>query len=139
MKNNNLKKIAILGLITGLFGATLSATDKDDKTTSDDANYENEGYHLMTEEELIGNLNAPTKKIYDSLSPEGKKLALEVASQRCNGTNSCRGLNACRTTKNDCAGKGSCRGQTKCAIADKNLAVKLVAKKMAEKRDETTK
>lgn len=100
-----------------------------------DPNSENMGYYLMSEDELLLELNDEGTKIYKSLSPEGKKLAREVASQRCNGTNSCKGLNACQTDQNSCAGKGSCKGKSKCAISDKNLAVKLVAKKMAEKRN----
>ena len=38
--------------------------------------------------------------LYNSLNAEGKALARQVASQRCNGTNECRGLNACQTETN---------------------------------------
>ena len=72
--------------------------------------------------------------MYKSLSPEGKKLALYAASQRCDHTNQCAGLNACQNDDHGCAGKGSCKGKGKCALADKNLAVKLVSDKMAKKR-----
>ncbi len=99
-----------------------------------DLNAENTSYHLLTEDELLLQLNDEGIKQYNSLSPEGKKLALKVASAMCQGTNECKGLNACKTDQNDCAGKGKCKGQGKCSISDKNLAVKLVAKKMAEKR-----
>jgi hypothetical protein len=99
-----------------------------------DPNDGNLGYHMMTEQELMLELNPEGVRMYKSLSPEGKALALQVASMRCNASNSCRGLNACKTDKNDCAGQGQCKGQGKCAIADKNLAVKLVYKKMQEKR-----
>ena len=37
--------------------------------------------------------------------------------------------------KNTCAGQGQCKGQTKCAFSDKNVAVRVAAKKMAEKRE----
>lgn len=157
MKKRNLKKLAALGLASGLL--VLSAVDGqniiseeiesvegDDPADGsvpelDDENYdpnsENEGYYLMTEQELLLQLNQRGRKVYNSLSPEGKTLALKVASRRCNNANECKGLNACRTDDNDCAGQGSCKGQTKCAIGDKNLAVKLVANKMAAKRQET--
>lgn len=105
---------------------------KDDK---DDKNDGNLGYHLMTEEELLLELNDEGIKLYNKLSPEGKELARYVASQRCNGTNKCKGLNACQTEKNECAGKGSCEGLGKCAFSDKNLAVKVVSDKMAQKRN----
>lgn len=103
-----------------------------------DKNDENLGYHVMTEDELLLELNDEGTSLYKGLSPEGKKLALLVASQRCDHTNECAGLNACATDKNSCAGKGSCQGKGKCALADKNLAVKLVSEKMAKKRAEAS-
>lgn len=122
---------------------THSATDFKDSSDSDsddvDPNSSNMGYHLMTEDELLLELNDEGVKTYNSLSPEGKKMALEVASMRCAQTNLCKGLNACKTQTNDCAGKGPCKAQGKCAHADKNLAVKLVAEKMARKRAELNK
>lgn len=143
MKKRDIKKIALLGLISGLCTASLSeAADSKSKFAASDTTEnvdENEGYYLMSEEELLENLNASTKKIYEGLTPAGKELARKVASQRCNGTNECKGLNACKTGKNDCAGKGQCKGQSKCAFGDKNQAVKLAAKKMAEKRGEAVK
>lgn len=93
-------------------------------------------YHKMTEEELLLELNQESSNIYYSLSPEGKELALKIASRSCNNTNDCKGENACRTNQNSCAGQGQCKGQTKCAFSDKNLAVKVAAKKMASKRQE---
>ncbi len=109
---------------------------KDDKYKEVDLNSENMNYRLMTEDDLLLELNDEGTKLYQSLSPEGKKLALTVASQYCNGTNECKGLNSCQTEKNKCAGQGSCKGQSKCAISDKNLAVKLVHDKMAAKRND---
>lgn len=187
IKKKDLKKLALLGLTSGLFVVTeeapatllddvdsghllaavtkhgcphgcpakktaardlpassltkLQAPDAKDKKTAEasDADYDpnagNLGYYLMTEDELLLELSADGAKLYNSLSPEGKALALKVASMRCKGTNECAGLNACKTEQNDCAGKGSCQGLGKCGIADKNLAVKLVYEKMAKKRN----
>jgi hypothetical protein len=119
--------------------STNDSTEKDDKAKNNkDDNDGNLGYHLMTEQELLLELNDEGKANYNKLTPEGKELARKVASARCNGTNECRGLNACLTDKNECAGKGACKGQGKCAMADKNLAVELVSKKMAEKRNNAT-
>lgn len=89
---------------------------------------------MMTEDELISKLNDQGKAMYKSLSPKGKKLALQIASQACKGQNTCKGLNSCKSAKNSCAGQGGCAGQSTCAFKDKNLAVKVAAKKMAEKR-----
>lgn len=116
-------------------GSKKESNDDDDK----DPNGGNLGYHLMTEDELLLELSDEGTKLYNSLTPEGKLLAREVASSRCNAANVCKGLNSCKTDENDCAGKGQCKGQGKCAIADKNLAVKLVAEKMAKKRAEAAK
>lgn len=149
MKNKKMKDFALLGLAAGLMINTpanaITATNA--KTTTDqvkkavkaeadqdDPNKGNLGYHLMTEDELMLELSDEGAKTYNSLTPEGKALARFVASQRCNGSNECKGLNACQTDTNKCAGNGSCKGTSKCAFADKNLAVKVVAKKMAEKR-----
>lgn len=123
-----LKKFALLALLAGN-----QLGSEEPKTI--DYNSENEGYYLMSEEELFQQINSETKKLYDSLSPEGKQLALQVASQRCQSANACKGLGACKSEKNSCAGKNSCKGQGVCAHGDKNLAVRLVAKQMAEKRD----
>lgn len=138
MKKHTFKKIALMGLAAGLCTSQgLQAETKSTQSSSDkDSNSSNMGYHLMTEDELLLELNDQGYKTYMSLSPEGKALAREVASMRCNGTNKCKGLNACATDKNSCAGKGSCKGQGKCAISDKNLAVELVAKKMGIKRNQ---
>lgn len=152
MKHRDFKHLAWLGVLGGLILTSeksveaaesnpyklTAARDKQNtpasKNDSYDPNDSNAGYHLYTEDELLLELNDEGTKLYESLSPEGKQLALKVASMRCGGTNSCEHLNACATDKNDCAGKGSCKGKGKCAISDKNLAVRLVYQKMAQKR-----
>lgn len=150
MKNKKLKELALLGLTTGLLvnapayataansKKTPSTSAKQAATTQDDPNKGNLGYHLMTEEELLLELTDEGTQLYNGLTPEGKALARFVASQRCNGSNECKGLNACQTDTNKCAGQGKCKGTSKCAFSDKNLAVKVVAKKMAEKRSKLT-
>jgi hypothetical protein len=149
MNKNEMKKIALLGLTTGfIISSQLHALDaaKDSKPISAvpadwDPNDGNAGYYLMTEDELLLELNDEGAKLYHSLDKQGKELAREVASQRCNMTNSCKGLNACQTDKNECAGKGDCKGKGKCAFADKNVAVKVVADKikMEQKRSDLSK
>lgn len=136
-QKSSLKKLAFLGLASGLLAITQQALAHEtnaSQSTQMDPNAGNLGYHLMTEEELLLELNDEGAKLYQSLDTKGKELAREVASMRCAGTNLCKGLNACSTEKNDCAGKGACKGQGKCGISDKNFAVKLAAKKMGQKR-----
>lgn len=144
MKKHSFKTAAVLGLAAGMaISGNLQAdakTTPKNSTEATDPNAGNLGYHLLTEDELLLDLNDEGYKLYMSLSPDGKALAREVASTRCNSSNQCKGLNACATEKNKCAGKGSCKGTGKCALSDKNLAVKLVAKKlMNEKRTEALK
>lgn len=143
MKKKFLKQAALAGITAGVVIAqSLDAAQDSSKTPpkKEDAGNPNDGnlgYHLMTEDELLLDLNDEGYKLYMSLTPEGKALAREVASTRCNGSNQCAGLNACASDKNQCLGKGACKGQGKCAISDKNLAVKLVAKKMEAERNKT--
>lgn len=89
----------------------------------------------LNETDLTSKLNAQGKSTYNGLSKEGKALALKLANADCKGKNECKGLNSCKTDKNECAGKGGCKGQSKCSFKDKNLAVKVAAAKMAEKRN----
>lgn len=112
----------------------IAAADLPGKKPASDANDGNMNYHLMTEDELLLELTPEGIAMYKSLTPAGKKLAIETASMQCNNTNPCRGLNSCKSDKNACAGKGACKQQGICAISDKNLAVKLVHDKMAGKR-----
>lgn len=138
MKKVSLRRLAVSGLLSGCFVVqALEGVDAGSHAGKKvDSNLGNLGYSLMSENELLFNLNDEGYKTYMGLSKEGKLLAREVASARCDGTNECKGLNACKTDKNDCGGKGSCKGTGKCGFSDKNLAVKVVAKKMAEKRSQ---
>jgi hypothetical protein len=151
MKTREFKRLALLGLTSGLFVANadiegMNQQTNKSPTTSDvsskdnsDPNSSNVGYHVLSEDEFLIELNEQGIKMYKSLNPEAKKLAVEVASMRCVATNPCAGLNACASEKNDCAGQSKCKGQGKCAVSDKNLAVKLVYNKMANKRAESLK
>lgn len=88
----------------------------------------------LTESELLSQLNETGKSAYQGLDSAGKALALKMANQDCKGQNECKGLNSCKTEDHACAGKGSCAGTAKTNFKDKNLAVKVAALKMAEKR-----
>lgn len=88
----------------------------------------------MTKQELENKLDPQTKALYQNLSDEGRGLALKLANQDCKGKNDCKGMSACKSDKHECAGKNSCKGQGTCKFQNSNLAVKVAAKKMAEKR-----
>jgi hypothetical protein len=112
------------------------ASPNQSKANEYDPNDGNMNYHLMSEQELMMELNPRGIEMYKSLTPEAKAIALKVASMKCNGTNPCKGYGACKTDKNNCAGQNMCQGQGKCAVADKNLAVKLVYNKMMKEKRE---
>jgi hypothetical protein len=88
----------------------------------------------LTESELLSQLNEQGKSAYQGLDSAGKALAVKMANQDCKGQNECKGLNSCKAEDHACAGKGSCAGTAKTNFKDKNLAVKVAALKMAEKR-----
>lgn len=154
MKKQELIKLAFMGISSGvLISAQAQAeTAETAETPATEANgcggksgcggenneYSNNqgnyGFHILSEDELVLELNEKGEALYMSLSDEGKDLARKVASQRCNGTNLCKGLNACQTENHSCAGQGSCKGQGKCGFSDKNLAVKVVSIKMAKEK-----
>ena len=91
-----------------------------------------------TESSLVPQLNAQGKATYQNLDNAGKALAIKMANQGCKGQNDCKGLNACKTFSHSCAGQGTCKGTSTAAFKDKNLAVKVAAMKMAEKRANAT-
>ena len=68
------------------------------------------------------------------MPPEAQALAVRVAQQTCSGLNECKGLSCCKSDSHSCAGLNDCKGQGACACSNKNLAIKLVEKHMAEKR-----
>lgn len=151
MNKRSLKNLALSGIVSGLCVVqsveAAAAVEKTKQSTTTqtkekkeyDPNDSNMNYHLMTEEELLVELNDDGYKQYMSLTPEGKAVAREIASAYCAGTNACKGRNACKTDKNDCAGKGDCKGKSKCGFSDKNLAIEVAAKVMASKRADTLK
>lgn len=127
MKKHNFKKLAAFGLLSGATLGLIGCETNVNKTHS-----QMESGHLMTDSELMSQLNPETKRIFQDLNPEGKKLALQLASQECKGKNACKGLNACKTTQNSCSGKGGCKGTSPGPFTDKNEAVKVA--EMAQKR-----
>jgi len=137
MKKYEKKQLALHGILSAFItvNAVIGAADNQQYGVSTTVSERgNMGYHLMSEDELLLELNNDGVTLYHSLDKEGKELARYVASQRCMGSNACKGLNACQQADHACMGQGECKGQGKCSLPDKNLAVKLVAKKMAEKR-----
>jgi len=110
----------------------------EDSSIADADRNDKHAHMAMKENELMGQLNAQGKASFQSMSTEGKTLALKVANGTCKGNNECKGLNSCSGNNHDCAGKGGCKGTGNGNFKDKNVAVKLVAAKMAEKRATAT-
>jgi hypothetical protein len=145
-KKINLKKIALMGMAGGALMAQSQADAAQQQNnnsyrgnssyTADglDTSVQNSSNKALSERDFLSQLNSEGKSTYQSLNKEGKELALKLASQSCKGQNACKGLNSCKTKDNACAGKGGCQGTSKGPFTDKNAAVKVAAKHMAEKR-----
>ncbi len=139
MNKKELHRLMMAGITVGLCLSSHSLKGEEKKASSGflelvASTNGNITFREMTKDDLLLELNQEGADLFNSLSPEGQKFALKIASRSCNNMNDCKGENACRTDKNKCAGQGECKGQTKCAFSDKNLAVKVAARKMAEKR-----
>jgi hypothetical protein len=142
-KKSNLKKLALMGMAGGVL---LAQAQADAGQPQNNNYYRGNQYYTadtmspsmkegtMSEDDLMSQINSSSKAMYQSMNKEGKDLALKLANQSCKGKNDCKGLNSCKTEDNACAGQGGCRGTSKGPFTDKNVAVKVAAKHMAEKR-----
>lgn len=141
MNQKELHRLMMAGITVGLCFSSYPLTGEEKKVSSDflelvASTNGNIASREMTKDDLLLELNQEGADLFNSLSLEGQELALKLASRGCNNMNECKGQNACRTDRNKCAGQGACKAQTKCAFSDKNLAIKVAARKMAEKRQE---
>lgn len=127
MKKSEYKKFALLGITGGLLLAGASCQSDSNTGTSFLS-----GQRQLTDQELISQLSPEGKRTYDSLSADGKKLALQLANQTCKGQNTCKGLNSCKDSQHSCKGLGGCAGTSPGPFKDKNDAVKVAS--MASKR-----
>jgi hypothetical protein len=85
-------------------------------------NYRNNPYLAANDENPTDSqfklqLSVQGKSDFDNLSPDGKTLAIKMASHDCSGKNECKGQNTCQSAKNTCAGKGACKGQSSCKMS----------------------
>jgi hypothetical protein len=109
------------------------STSRDDLAEADENPMKDTG-QMMTEDQLMSQLNEQGKQMYNNLNPEGKAMAIKLASGACKGQNDCKGQGSCKTADHACAGKNSCAGKSQCSFKDKNLAVKVAAQLQATKR-----
>ena len=169
MKKNELKKLALMGLTGGLLftmhteasaqgywwqQSTRSSYQQEEsgnqrmmqqkqqrQQRQHQNNMENSPSRTeqMTEQELLSQLNQQGRALYQSLDPKGKTLTLQLANQTCEGQNKCEGLNSCESDENGCSGEGGCKGQSPGPFKDKNQAVEVAAKHLAQERQEASK
>lgn len=135
MKSKDLVKLGLVGILSATVGC--QAPEKEGENGTETEKKESHKAGTMSEEELLMQLDEKGKALYYSMDDEGKALALKLASMTCAGANECAGLNSCKTADNPCAGMGKCKGTGVCGFHDKNVAVKVAAKKMAEKRGDS--
>lgn len=126
MKKFNFKKLASMGLVTGIAFGTMGCEAGAERP--------NEMQNTqMSEDELESHLNDEGRRVYDNLDADHKRLARQLAAQTCKGKNSCKGLNSCKSSTNSCEGQGGCKGTSPGPFKDKNDAVKVA--EMAQKRE----
>lgn len=90
---------------------------------------------LNGENYFTESLDEDCLELFHSMGIEGQLLFYQLAKQECKGQNMCKGLNSCaQEGENSCAGMGACYGKGEGYFNDKNIAVKVASKKMAEKR-----
>lgn len=123
-KNVKLTTLAALGLVACSMGSVEGA---EEQTTcvapKPDAT-----------RKLLAQLDNAHAQMFNSMDCEGQNLAMQLANQSCKGKNACKGLNACKTKANTCAGLGACKGKGPGPFKDKNKAIEVASKHMAEKR-----
>lgn len=133
MNKDDLKKLALLGITGGVMVASPVAAAANNQSMP---NQKVQDSGQLSEADFMSKLNSEGKTLYLNMTPEGKKLARELAAQKCAGHNKCAGLNSCASKENACAGKGSCAGHGKCAFKDANKAVKVAQQHMQNKRNQ---
>lgn len=141
MKKTSLKKLALMGIAGVLMAQAQGSAAQQNGSYNGSHQYvaamdSMQSSSKMSESDLLQKLSPEGKATYQSLSKEGKDLALKLANQSCQGKNGCKGMNSCKSTENACAGKAGCQGKSNGPFNDKNMAVKVAAQKMAEKRSE---
>jgi hypothetical protein len=137
MKKKNLSHLATLGLMSGLVSLSIPSEAKEageaKAEITQTAAVCSEPSQSKTDQ-LFGSLNQKSKDIYNSLSCEGKNLAMKLAMASPGAPNMCAGLNSCSGGDHKCAGLGSCEGTGSGYFKDKNKAVEVAQKAMANKR-----
>lgn len=147
MKKNPLLSLAALGFLSAIVNIeaapnnAIKRTDNNYNDTDDDRmNSMDQDEQAcpapLQERKLFAQINLESRKLYNSLDCKGKKLAIQLAEQKCKGQNECKGLNACSSDHNGCPGEGACKGTASGPFKDKNVAVQVAAKYMAKKRAE---
>lgn len=121
---SKLTTLAALGLVTGTMG-TVEAAGPSSTCVAPTSNQT---------KSLFSQLDPTHQQMFNSMDCEGQNLALQLANQSCKGKNSCAGLNSCKSQQNSCKGQGSCKGTATGPFTNKNDAVEVAEKHMAEKR-----
>ena len=123
-KKSKLFALAALGLVMGTMG-TMEAAEAPSTCVAPTPDQT---------QNLFSKLDSAHLQMFNSMSCEGQKLTMQLANQTCAGQNGCKGLNSCKTDHNACKGQGSCKGTSKGPFTNKNDAVEVAQKHMAEQR-----
>jgi len=136
-KSRTLNALATAGLMSGLLTTAMPSALEAQSTSYSSTDTSNKACKAPSAERaqsLFAKLKPESIQMYNKLDCEGKNLAMEMAEQSCKGKNTCKGKNSCKTETNSCAGLGTCAKTSKGPFKDKNVAVQIATKMMAEKR-----
>ncbi len=134
MKKKNLSHLATLGLMSGLVSLSVPSHAEEAKTEIMQTAAACSEPSQSKRDQLFSSLSKKSQDIYNSLSCEGKNLAMKLAMASPGAPNMCAGLNSCAGGDHGCQGLGSCEGTGSGYFKDKNKAVEVAQKAMANKR-----
>lgn len=114
MKNRNSRKdwatLALMGISAGLIVSSCEKGNadhnKDPKTNKNNQN------QLSPEmKAFYSSLSPASKQKFAELDAQHRMMAVEMASQSCNGENRCAGMGGCAAEQHACAGKNECKAK----------------------------
>lgn len=134
MQSKILQTMAVIGI-----SALVEASDDASPESEITVHYHESDPEIIPghifESSLTPELSKSGHYFYDQFDRDGQALAYTLVQQECKGKNNCRGMNSCKLEGiNHCAGLAQCKGKGNGYFEDKNLAIKVAAKLMAERR-----
>lgn len=89
----------------------------------------------IAELKIQSELTQCSRYLYENMNKKEREMVFQLMHGECKGQNRCKGMNSCKQEgQNHCAGMCECNGQGNGFFPSTDLAVRVAAKHMAEKR-----